>query len=60
MAECDRCNASVAVGGEWIEVNHHHPHMTFGSAFCSADCAAAYLENGLEDGMEPPADDRGI
>lgn len=53
MGECDRCGASVALEGEWIEVNHHHTNMTFGSTFCSADCAAAYLENGLQDGLDP-------
>jgi hypothetical protein len=53
MAECDRCGESIAASGEWIEVSHHHPNMTFGSRFCSADCAAAYLADGLDD---PPED----
>jgi hypothetical protein len=52
MDQCDRCGGSVAPGGEWIEVNHHHAHMTFGSTFCCGACAAAYLEDGLEDGIE--------
>jgi len=33
-------------------MNHHHAHMTFGSKFCCAECAAAYLTDGLEDSSE--------
>jgi hypothetical protein len=56
MEQCDRCGESVPPGGEWIEVNHHHAHMTFGCTFCDTDCAAAYLKDGLDDGIEDRVD----
>jgi hypothetical protein len=52
MDECDRCGESIPAGEEWVEMNHHHAHMTFGSKFCCAECAAAYLTDGLEDSSE--------
>jgi hypothetical protein len=52
MPHCDCCEESFDAGGEWIELRHHHAHMNFGSRFCSAECAATYLSNGLVDGLD--------
>jgi hypothetical protein len=57
MSQCDRCGSRLSPGEEWVEVRHHHAHMNFGSRFCSADCAAAYLDDGLVDGLPPGAED---
>ncbi|MFB6207638.1 MAG: hypothetical protein ABEJ05_14040 [Haloglomus sp.] len=52
MDQCDRCGGSIVASEEWIEVAHHHAHMTFGSTFCCADCAVAYLQDDLDDGLD--------
>lgn len=52
MPHCDCCEEPFDAGGEWIELRHHHAHMNFGSRFCSAECAASYLDNGLADGLD--------
>lgn len=52
MPDCDRCGESFDAAEEWVELRHHHAHMNFRSQFCSAECAAAYLSNGLVDGVD--------
>jgi hypothetical protein len=48
MTQCACCGAQVPGGDEWIELRHHHQHMTFESRFCGSDCAVSYLADGLE------------
>ena len=48
MAHCAGCGERVAATGERIELAHHHEYMCFESTFCGADCAVAYLTDGLD------------
>lgn len=55
MPRCAHCEERFPSNGEWIQLSHHHPNMTFESAFCSTECAAGYLGNDLvaEAGADP-------
>jgi hypothetical protein len=55
MSRCDRCETPIDTDDRWVTLRHHHPHMEFGSRFCSTDCAVAYLEDDLSTAR--PADD---
>lgn len=48
MPRCAHCEELFPPDEEWIQLSHHHPNMTFESAFCSTECAAGYLGNDLQ------------
>jgi hypothetical protein len=50
MVLCDRCGIGIDTEEEYVDLAHHHPHLTFDSRFCSVDCTIGYLEDGLLEG----------
>jgi hypothetical protein len=50
MPCCATCEETIDVAGQWLELCHHYPNMSFDSAFCSVACATAYLTEDLKRG----------